>query len=500
MLKMIIVDDERKIRESMKNVVDWESLGISLIGLCKNGLEAYDMIMDESPDIVLTDIKMPGLSGLELISRITQIGQHVEFIILSGYGEFVYTKEAMKYGIKHYLLKPCNEEELIGVVKEAAEACYEWKEQQMAEQFNGNVLQNFKESVFQNLLVECVSNDIQSARQNEQYINYLNVNYQVLCIGGVAETELGQVTEALNTWKWEQAPELYMHCLHTGAQMIIFFEGSKQFTGEQLESLHHCLENGKIEKKMFFEGLNPMMELLHSIISAKSTVRYLNNGRWVRLHIQNAIYTLVESIKDKIDAKTAKEQVMSEFEIMINSARDIEVLKTALTGVFIHILQKKNDSQAAYRVLEYLAGIGGSSQKIEEIRKTAFNTFQVLIKESNAINTGKDFIDQTIQYVREHLSNPELSLKLIAETQLFMNVDYLSKQFSKYVGCKFSAFLAQARIEEAKRLLVSAPDITVQEVAAAVGCGNNPQYFSLLFKKHIGLTATDYIKKMRSKG
>jgi len=63
MLKMIIADDEKNIRESLKNCIDWENLGINLIGLCKNGLEAYDVIIDESPDIVLTDIKMPALSG-----------------------------------------------------------------------------------------------------------------------------------------------------------------------------------------------------------------------------------------------------------------------------------------------------------------------------------------------------------------------------------------------------------------------------------------------------
>ena len=258
MLKMIIADDERKIRESIRNVIDWEKLGIYLVGLCKNGLEAYDMILDESPDIALVDIKMPALSGLELISRIVHSGQSIEFIILSGYGEFVYTREAMRYGIKHYLLKPCNEEELIGVVKEVADVCYKRKAQQIIQQ---------------------------------------------------------------------------------------------------------------------------------------------------------------------------------------------------------------------------------SNVKIPQIDMSSTN------------GTGKDCVDQTMQFVQNNLSNPELSLKLIAETRLFMNVDYLSKQFFKYAGCKFSTFLAEMRIEEARKLLVSNRDISIQEVAAAVGCGNNPQYFSVLFKKHTGVTATDYIKK-----
>lgn len=346
MLKMIIVDDERKIRESMKNCIDWEELDIQVIGLCKNGLEAYDMIIDESPDIVLTDIKMPALSGLELISRITQIGQHVEFIILSGYGEYAYTKEAMKYGIKHYLLKPCNEEELVSVVKDAVKSSYEWKEKQ-----------------------------IQS---------------------------------------------------------------------------------------------------------------------------QNAIYAAVDQLKEKIVSGCQEEELQQAFVKLITQVEEPGLLRTVLTSIFLHMVQGKQGSKTSYRVLEYLAGIS-ATQDIGEIRASAADTFKALLSKKNTITTGKDFVDQTVQYVHEHLSNPELSLKLIAETQLFMNVDYLSKQFSKYVGCKFSAFLAQARIEEAKRLLSSNPNITVQEVAAAVGCGNNPQYFSLLFKKHLGVTATDYVKQMRNR-
>ena len=106
MLKMIIADDERVIRESISRLIDWEKLGVELTGLCRNGLEAYDMIIDEDPDIVLTDIRMPGMDGLELIRKVSLMDLDTRFILLSGYGEFEYAKEAMKYGVKHYLLKP----------------------------------------------------------------------------------------------------------------------------------------------------------------------------------------------------------------------------------------------------------------------------------------------------------------------------------------------------------------------------------------------------------
>ena len=100
MLKLVIADDERIIRETISTIIDWKQYDIELVGLCKNGLEAYDMILDESPDIVLTDIRMPGMDGLELIQRISQTDLNTQFIILSGYGEFEYAKTAEEKGFK----------------------------------------------------------------------------------------------------------------------------------------------------------------------------------------------------------------------------------------------------------------------------------------------------------------------------------------------------------------------------------------------------------------
>ena len=129
MLKLLIADDERIIRETIFNIIDWKKHDIEVIGLCKNGIEAYDMILDESPDIVLTDIRMPGMGGLELIRKIRQTDLQIQFIILSGYGEFEYAKEAMSYGIRHYLLKPCNETQIL----ECIEQCRKDHEKQARE-------------------------------------------------------------------------------------------------------------------------------------------------------------------------------------------------------------------------------------------------------------------------------------------------------------------------------------------------------------------------------
>ena len=93
MLRMLIVDDERAIREALRIFLDWDSLGIEIIGLYKNGAEAFDAMLDDYPDIVLTDVMMPGLNGIELIARAHGAGMGTHFVILSGYAEFEFAKD-----------------------------------------------------------------------------------------------------------------------------------------------------------------------------------------------------------------------------------------------------------------------------------------------------------------------------------------------------------------------------------------------------------------------
>lgn len=123
MLRMLIVDDERAIREALRVFLDWNSLGIEVIGLYKNGAEAFDAMLDTYPDIVLTDVKMPGLSGIDLIARAYGAGMNTHFVILSGFAEFEFAKEAMKYGVRHYLLKPVSEEQMLSVMTEVRDDC-----------------------------------------------------------------------------------------------------------------------------------------------------------------------------------------------------------------------------------------------------------------------------------------------------------------------------------------------------------------------------------------
>jgi two-component system response regulator YesN len=116
MYKVLLVDDESIIIESISKLIDWGKYDLELVGAARNGLEAYKLIKLHKPHIVITDIKMPGMDGLDLMRKVKEDMPNTVFIILSGYGEFDFASKAIQYGVKHYLLKPCDEEEIIPVL------------------------------------------------------------------------------------------------------------------------------------------------------------------------------------------------------------------------------------------------------------------------------------------------------------------------------------------------------------------------------------------------
>lgn len=333
MLKLLIADDERTIRETISSLIDWEAMGIEIAGICPDGIAAYDCIMDEYPDIVLTDIKMPGLNGLELIEKVKDAQPDIEFVILSGYGEFEFAQSAMKCGVRHYLLKPCNEEDIIHVIQDCITTC----QKRAADHIN--------------TLFTTLFSDEPNEAGRQKY------------------------------------------------KSLLLAQQDTDFIRTQLIRL--MLADAK--------AANPHFSYLH----------------------------------------------MTEYMVRLNQCSD------------------------RAQLMEYVV----------DIMSTIFH--------SDCEKKYNDCVEKAIEYINEHLSDENLSLKWIAENYLYMNADYISKQFVRQTGSKFSTYLAELRVNEAKRLLLtkSAAD-SPYSVAQKVGFGNNPQYFSQIFKKYTHMTPSNYVKTM----
>ena len=115
MLKVLIADDEIKVSKLILHLVQWEELGMEVIGTVNDGVEAFELILEKQPDIVITDIRMPGMDGIELVEKATkemESSKKVFFVIISGYSQFEYAQQAVKLGVEDYLLKPIKKKEL----------------------------------------------------------------------------------------------------------------------------------------------------------------------------------------------------------------------------------------------------------------------------------------------------------------------------------------------------------------------------------------------------
>jgi YesN/AraC family two-component response regulator len=489
------VDDEKVIRETIKNLIDWENLGIHVVGICKDGLEAYDMIQDENPDIVMTDIKMPGIMGLELIEKAKAVNSDIEFIILSGYGEFNFAAQAMRNGVQHYLLKPCNEKDIISVISDVKDKCYQkraLKEQQDL------LLRHSKKNVLRNTITECLATPDRLdslITTYEKFLDFSSTSYHLFYIFYLEEKDLPEFLKDLYEFETSYTPGICLSPVYVKNTLALFFENFQK----NYDELNHFIlswqksnSTALVTEQMTYPNLRELLFALLPKISRYDTIYTINQFQMIPTCNYNALLHSVNSIAENlISGSPDKHQFgILETEKLLNPIEDIEFLKTMISSFLF-----QSPLASASQVTEFLAKMNSCTIP-SKLKDYFYQELHIFFPKNASVQHYKDFIQKTIQYVDENLSNPDLSLKWIVDNYLFMNVDYVSKQFLKETGLKFSNYLNKIRVEHAKQQLLQKGFNKMYIIANEIGCGNNPQYFSQLFKKHTGMTPSAYAKKM----
>lgn len=475
----------------------------TVIGLYKNGAEAYDAILDEYPDVVLTDLRMPGLSGLELIARVCAAKLDTEFIILSGYGEFELAQQAMRWGVKHYLLKPSSPEQIREVALLVKEDCYRKRIVSALEDHQHEMALQMRQSIVRSMLTEALTGKLsidEMLEKRKPFIDVDNTNYEVYVIAHLQKQSITQCLSQIQALHARQANGIALHAIYVRMTLIVFFESySTDYSAfdTALNALSFASQANPVAIEHHSYGnLRHMVPALAAQLNRFDTITFLDGSQHITLQNQTGLTRAMDALIFRLTADRNVDAACHELGEIMSRTSDLNLIKMLLTGALIkHTVQKANAGQPLISVASLLMEIRDSNSEAELIGvlRHQFNSFDY--KSPSEESSDTDLVKRVKAYVANNLENEELSLKWLAENQFYMNVDYLSKQFAKKAGEKFSAYLTRKRIERAKVLLQSGE--SVNRVAEQVGCGNNPQYFGQLFKRIVGTTPSDYARQVQ---
>jgi len=512
--KLLLVDDERIIREGIVRLIDWNSLEIE-VEEAANGVEAYEKIKNAVPDIIITDIKMPGMDGLELITKVKGEFPDVIFVILSGYGEFNFATRAMQYGIKYYLLKPCDEDEITNVLKKVINELKQNKQKQNFIRKMKEDLDRVMPQVKEQFLRDCVMNRLTDEKDIAYFKDLLQLpegKMRLLLFhleGSHGFESRFALKNFLDNWGKDQT--LLSTIIGENVlvlQKIIPLKSLFQYI-EELKKCFYDYYGIHFTVAVSSEGFFEQLPVLYSEVLEYLEYRfYLGEGSIITKDdvvssekiselVANFDYQRLGLLIRSGNVNAVKKE-MEEFFYRLNTYKSkLDIVRTLCVELYIFIIRQGNTDN----LNEYMKQVV-ELQTIDTISKMfAFiSSIAIEITEANykrTVQKNSKTIQEVLNAIENNIGDDELSLSKIADQIVYMNVDYLGKLFKKEVGENFSQYLMNARIEKAKQLLSQDDCCKISDVAEKVGYGNNPQYFSQVFKKATGYTPSEYRKMIK---
>lgn len=534
MLKVFLVEDEIVIREGIKNNIDWEREGFLFVGEAGDGELAYPLIQKTRPDILITDIRMPFMDGLELCRLVRQEMPDVKCMLLSGYDEFEYAKEGINIGITDYLVKPVSGAQLLAAVKKVGKLVEEERQQkEFLETFERERRENVeleKQKFFRRLVSgkKPVSALLKEGRELGMDLaakRYRIVLFQIFA-GGEAEgysEEQNAAAGAVEEMAGELPEVLTVELGLEGWAFILKEIGEKPL--EQILS-------GFLEKlRSTVEQAGPELEYFGGV--GKETERISEFGRCYEEASRAFAYRYLRK-RNRI-ILSGEEPVVSDEELELGSLhvggldrRAIEqFLKTGTRGQVEGFLNEyfqsfgKNIQSLLFRqyvIMDVyftavamteqfgcgsgeLAGRCGDFRDISAVFATADQARAYLkkvletaleLRETASQKTYLSLLQEAKAYIEKNYDNEGISLNSVAAS-VNLSPNHFSTIFSQETGQTFIEFLTSVRMEKAKELLRST-SMKTAEVAFAVGY-KDPHYFSYLFKKTQECTPREFRSK-----
>ncbi|MBB6633600.1 response regulator [Cohnella thailandensis] len=533
MFKAVIIDDELNVRARLRELIDWEELGFVLAGEADNGEDAYRLLLAEKPDLAITDIRIPVFNGLELIRKAIPELPHCHFILLSGYGDFEYAREAIRFGVRNYLLKPVGEEELRLAVRTVKEELVRRCEQ---DRMIGKGMEALREKWAADALHGANASGLPQ-RATELKLTLEDVRYSVFVVDWTNEGEASH-DEA------EEEEKLLDTLFRLAIEQALLPFGNPIIVTDEQERyiVLHLAPVGPAAQANGLSRLEPrvlaqrVLEQCGEVLDGQVTVGY---GEAVaRLaDVSSSFAQAVQAVEGKFvlgrnkaigypdvagnsaagswnklaefDRSGLEEAIRSldldnvrnETKRLFSALRELSSGPALIRGILTENLV------AALRILIRIHGDAGEvlgdgfklddwfdKLTLDELEGRFYDVCAKIvdyIRLARRNRPGK-LVEQMQDYIDENYAE-EITLKSISRI-FFMNPVYLGQLFKSETGIGYHQYLTQVRIRAAKKLL-DEKDWGVSEIAERVGY-KVARNFYIAFKKYAHCTPNEY----RSRG
>lgn len=500
MYRVLLVDDEDIEREAMARLIPWETVDMELADMAWNGIEALEKIRLHMPDIVITDIKMPVMDGIELIRQGREVSHDTVFVVLSGYGEYEYTSRAMELGIRHYILKPCDEEKivkvLLGVREELSKREKKKSEDQEYRYTFQRMLPHVKEQILGGLITKR-----QLSQSDEVLLKKFveNVKNEFRILSMRASKELDQLDRFALTNILTELFGKDRICMSTGMKREVVYlllaEPEEEIRTLVLKVHKEYLRYGGIALHSALSRTGGIGEVYQLYCQVQEFYHLGEVG--TRQEFLSPLFCGTESDDPGMVVNYGKIREAGSYGELLFE------IYTAYVKMELEQFSKEKMADAYGMALKVLYGEEAGELEVPS------EPWELLteVTERCAGIQGLSFLEdkdgrrmKSILYAIYHnIKNPELSLQYLAKEVLFMNEDYFGRFFYRFMKEKYSAYLVRIRIALAERLMAYEPNIRISDLAAQIGYPPDGQYFAKVFKKSTGMVPSEY-RRLLQKG
>jgi two-component system response regulator YesN len=536
MLKVLIVDDEVSICKLIHYLVPWEELGMQVVNMLHNGYEAIEVLKQQKIDILISDARMPGCDGIELIKWCKDNQPDLKCIIISGFRHFEYAHGAMKYGAVDYLLKPIKKEELIETLQRISTTIDSEKNEEVNKANMEKVINLNKDNLKRHFINSYIFEGSHVPMEHEIIETDINKQYEMHFQKGVYQTIFFKLDDVSKVHKDLEQLMLRMEEKIDGEMKGFCSEyaGSRTHTGiiylinypvEQIEVFEAFVQK-------LYEGLEKQVDLFEQLrltigIGARQTdIKYISEcmataGCAIKYRILNENERILEYEKYKYREVDIESIFTKELEEIIKN-----YVKTGnKDGVRRSIWKSKSDigslrNYSPVCLYDYANHFGVLiKETIEQILEERWDNPQAYVNYNQEIDYaisiediwkavegfayyGIDYIQQAMktttvrplrlamEYITNHYKEA-ITLEIVAEA-VALSPNYLSKIFKNETGTNFSEYLISKRMEKASEMLRNS-DKPIAQIAEEVGYVDM-KYFRKLCKKYMGLKPSEYRK------